>query len=107
MASKQPTAKLLSGDEIPLIGLGTWKSKPGQVKEAVRVALEVGYRHIDCAAIYGNEKEVGEAFKEAFAANIVKREDLFVTSKLWNTKHRWVLIICSAASQNPHYLQCS
>lgn len=86
--SQQPTAKLLSGGEIPLIGLGTWKSKPGQVKEAVKVALQVGYRHIDCAAIYGNEKEVGEALKEAFAGNTVKREEVFVTSKLWNTKHR-------------------
>ena len=87
MAS-QPMIKLLSGAEIPAIGLGTWKSKPGQVKDAIKFALEVGYRHIDCAAVYGNEKEIGEALKEAFAANVIKREELFVTSKLWNTKHR-------------------
>ena len=84
----QPTAKLLNGAVIPLIGLGTWKSKPGQVKEAVRVAIEAGYRHVDCAAIYGNEKEVGEALKEAFDANLVRRDEMFITSKLWNTKHR-------------------
>ena len=84
----QPTAKLLNGAVIPLIGLGTWKSKPGQVKEAVKVAIEAGYRHVDCAAIYGNEKEVGEALKEAFDANLVRRDEMFITSKLWNTKHR-------------------
>ena len=87
--------KLLSGAEIPAIGLGTWKSKPGQVKDAIKFALEVGYRHIDCAAVYGNEKEIGEALKEAFAANVIKREELFVTSKLWNTKHRWVQALAS------------
>jgi len=82
-----PVAILNSGYTIPLIGLGTWQSKPGEVKAAVVAAVKAGYRHIDCAEKYGNEKEVGEAFAEVFAAGIVKREDLFVTSKLWNAHH--------------------
>ncbi|GMH40838.1 hypothetical protein BSKO_08742 [Bryopsis sp. KO-2023] len=82
-----PTRVLNSGKEIPLIGLGTWKSATGEVRTAVREAIECGYRHIDCAEYYGNEKEVGEALKAVFSAGVVKREELFVTSKLWNTNH--------------------
>lgn len=82
------TIKFSNGDEMPIIGLGTWKSKPGEVYQAVLWALEAGYRHIDCAAIYNNEKEVGTALEKAFKDNLVKREELFVTSKLWNSNHR-------------------
>ncbi|MCX2744014.1 aldo/keto reductase [Mangrovivirga sp. M17] len=77
-----------NGDKMPIIGLGTWKSEPGDVYDAVIEAVKMGYRHIDCAAIYQNEKEIGKAFKYLFDNNIVKREDLWVTSKLWNNSHK-------------------
>ncbi|MDP5078245.1 MAG: aldo/keto reductase [Nonlabens sp.] len=76
-----------NGDELEAIGLGTWKSKPGEVKQAVITALEAGYKHIDCAAIYGNEKEIGEALNEVFSKGDIKREDVWITSKLWNNAH--------------------
>ncbi|KAF5367760.1 hypothetical protein D9758_009844 [Tetrapyrgos nigripes] len=74
---------LNSGDKIPSVALGVWKAGRGEVGQAVKTALERGYRHIDGAWIYGNELEVGHALKESK----VPREEVWLTSKLWNTAH--------------------
>ena len=76
-----------NGDRMPLIGLGTWKSNPGEVYAAVREAIRLGYRHIDCAALYGNEAEIGNAIRDEILAGAVTRKDLWVTSKLWCNAH--------------------
>jgi len=74
--------------QLPVVGLGTWQSKPGEVGRAVEHALTNGYKHIDCAMVYQNEPEIGESFAKVFGSGAVKREDVFITSKLWNTFHR-------------------
>ncbi|KAG9664089.1 hypothetical protein KCU64_g508, partial [Aureobasidium melanogenum] len=78
------TVKLNTGASIPQLGFGTWQAEPGQVEAAVYEALKAGYKHIDLAKVYGNQKEIANAFKRAFSEGI-KREDLFITSKLWNS----------------------
>ncbi len=77
-----------NGDTIDAIGLGTWKSDPGEAGKAVKEAIRAGYRHIDCAAIYGNEDDIGRALSRLFEDGEVKREELFITSKLWNSAHK-------------------
>jgi diketogulonate reductase-like aldo/keto reductase len=81
--------KLYTGATMPAIGLGTFGSDhvtPAQVAGAVRGAAAAGYRHFDCASVYGNEREVGAALASVIAGGI-KREELWITSKLWNDKH--------------------
>lgn len=82
--SLEDTYTLNNGVKIPIIGFGTWQTPDGDIaKHAVEVALNAGYRHIDTAAAYGNEKSVGQAIKNSG----INRHDLFITTKLWNTDH--------------------
>ena len=85
-----PYRRVHSGAKIPAVGLGTFGSDrfSGEaIAAAVKDAISHGYRHIDCAAVYGNEHLIGESFHDVLAAGVVKRKELWVTSKLWNDKH--------------------
>ncbi len=83
-ATVEPVAKLNNGVVIPRLGLGVYQSPPGQVTQrAVEYALKIGYRHIDTARIYNNETDVGTALRKSG----IKREDVFITTKLWNSDH--------------------
>jgi diketogulonate reductase-like aldo/keto reductase len=73
---------------LPAVGFGTLIPDPLVTRQAVKTALEVGFRHFDCAERYRNEQAVGEAMQEVFKVGAIKREDVFVTTKLWNTNHR-------------------
>lgn len=81
-----PTYVLSNGVEIPKVGFGTWQTPDGKVAvQAVKDALDAGYRHIDTAQIYGNEESVGQAIQE----NEVERSEIFLTTKLWNDRHSY------------------
>jgi len=85
----QPTVKLNNGTTMPLLGLGTWLADKSEVAKAVKEALHAGYRMIDCSWINDNEAEIGQGIAEFLKENsAVKREHLFVISKVWNTMHR-------------------
>lgn len=92
-----PLVQLHNGARIPAIGLGTFGSDhytAEQVAEAVDKAIRIGYRHIDCAAVYGNEKEIGQVLHNLFKEGVVRREDLWITSKVWNNRHNDVPGAC-------------
>ena len=87
--ARVPSRILKTGARIPAIGLGTFGSdhvSPETVAEAVQYAASIGYRHFDCASVYGNEDRIGRVFKELFQ-NGLRRDDVWITSKLWNDNH--------------------
>lgn len=82
------TQTLNNGVEMPTVGLGTWQmTDPADIERAITSAIELGYRHIDTAYIYGNEKDIGRVLRKLFESGTIKREELFITSKLWNAFH--------------------
>lgn len=92
-----PQRKLSTGARMPAIGLGTFGSdhvSAGEIAEAVKGAAAAGYRHFDCASVYGNEAAIGASFEEIMRQGIL-REDLWITSKLWNDKHGEDQVIAS------------
>lgn len=82
------TAVDVAGSAMPAVGLGLWKIEKSASAGVVRDAIEIGYRHLDGAADYGNEREVGEGIEKALSEGLCAREELWITSKLWNTYHR-------------------
>ena len=85
-----PQRTLYTGAKMPAVGMGTFGSDHADadaVSAAVAGAIRVGYRSFDCAACYGNEDMIGQVFADAFAEGVVKREDLFIASKVWNDMH--------------------
>ncbi|MEJ2053982.1 MAG: aldo/keto reductase [Calditrichaceae bacterium] len=92
-----PQLTLDSGDIIPGIGLGTFGSDSVDgytIANTVKRAIHAGYRHIDCASVYGNEKNIGIIFKEIFKSGFLKRDELWITSKVWNNMHGKVMESC-------------
>ena len=82
-----PSLRLSAGSRMPVIGLGLWKVDNAAAPALVEEAVRAGWRHFDCASDYGNEAEVGVGLQKVLQSGGVRREDLWVTSKLWNTNH--------------------
>lgn len=98
-----PFKLLSSGDKIPIIGLGTFGSDSidaETIAKTVKNAIFGGYRHIDCASVYGNENEIGVVLKDCIESGIVKRDELWITSKVWNDKHDNVIQSCKQSLTN-------
>jgi D-xylose reductase len=79
--------RLAGGDQLPAIGLGFWKIDPAVAARTVHDAVQIGYRHFDCACDYGNEAEIGHGLRDVLRSGMCRREELWITSKLWNTYH--------------------
>ncbi|KAL5704648.1 alcohol dehydrogenase (NADP(+)) [Ranunculus cassubicifolius] len=92
--STTTSIRLHNGIKMPIIGLGVWRMEGKSIRDLLLHAIQLGYRHFDCAADYKNEAQVGEALAEAFQSCLVKREDLFITTKLWNSDHGHVIEAC-------------
>ncbi|CAG2118825.1 unnamed protein product [Medioppia subpectinata] len=90
--SLDQTITLSNGRKMPVIGLGTYRATGDVIYNSVLTALDVGYRHIDTAYLYDNEKDIGRALKHAFSETKIKREDVFIVSKLWHTFHSRPLV---------------
>ncbi len=86
-ALRSPALTLADRGQFPSVGLGFWKMPKPETPSLVQEAIRVGYRHLDCACDYGNEPQVGEGLAVALRDKLVRRDDLWVTSKLWNTYH--------------------
>ncbi|XP_046671338.1 1,5-anhydro-D-fructose reductase-like isoform X2 [Homalodisca vitripennis] len=87
MAATIPTITLNNGRHMPAVGLGTWQMDDAQAEKAVLQAIDLGYRHFDTAFIYHNEVAIGKAVRQKIREGVIKREDVFITSKLWCTSH--------------------
>jgi len=91
--------KLSDGNLMPRIGLGTFQGNydytilEQQVEAAVKIAIDLGYRSIDTAALYNTEKPIGKAVRDKIAEGVIKRDEMFITTKLWNTNHRRELVV--------------